>query len=92
MTSHNFNNASRKEREEVLRNEKRLRKGDREASTYLAQSMAGLDESDPRGGRYANQERYVTGSEAATRYPPASSPWSSSADVGLRQSTTTSAA
>jgi hypothetical protein len=77
------NNASQRERAEIVKNERKLRRGDRDASTYHAQAMAGLDEP---GGRWA-QSRYVSGSEPSTRYPAASSPWSSSADVGVEPPT-----
>jgi hypothetical protein len=78
-----INNAIQRERAEIVREERKLRRGDRDASTYHAQAMAGLDEP---GGRWA-QSRYVSGSEPSTRYPAASSPWSSSADVGVEPPT-----
>jgi hypothetical protein len=69
-----INDATQREKQEVLRSEQKLRKGDRQATTYHAQAMAGLDEP---GGRFA-QARYVTGQEPGTNYPrlPESSPWS----------------
>jgi hypothetical protein len=42
--------------------------------------MAGLDEPE---GRFANQARYVTGSEAAVNYPASSPPWHAQADPGV---------
>jgi hypothetical protein len=63
---------------EALRNEQRLRRGDREPSTY--HKLAGL--ADDLGGRFAAE----AGQSKATDYPaqPASSPWSGGgADPGL---------
>jgi hypothetical protein len=61
---------------EHVRNEQMLRKGDRPTSTYHAQAMAGLDDDDPRGGRFA-PDRYVSGSAPTTNVPPQpeGSPW-----------------
>ena len=82
-----INNATRREREEVLRNEqqlKRERAGDREPTTLHALSRLGQDEE---GGRFA-EARYVSGSEAATNMPrlPESSPWASDS-VGVEPPT-----
>lgn len=70
-----YNNpTTQRERAEIVKNERKLRRGDREASTYHAQAMAGLDEP---GGRFA-QARHVTGSAPSVEYPklPGNSPWS----------------
>jgi hypothetical protein len=78
------NNASQREKQEVLRNERKLKGGDRDATTYHALSRLGQDEEG--GGRFA-QARYVTGSEPSTRYPAASSPWTAGNDAGLEMPT-----
>ena len=59
---------------EHVRNEQKLRRGDREPTTLHALSRLGQDEEP--GGRFA-EARYVSGSEAATNMPrlPESSPW-----------------
>jgi hypothetical protein len=75
------NDASRLEKAEIHANERKLRQGERQGTTYHAQAMAGLDEPPP-GGRFA-QARYVTGSEPSTQYPAASSPWTAGNDAGL---------
>jgi hypothetical protein len=74
-----INQASHADKVEALRNEQRLKRGDREPTTLHQLSRLGLDEE---GGRFA-QARYVTGSEAATRYPAASGPWTAGNDAGL---------
>jgi hypothetical protein len=80
-----LNDASRLEKAEIHANERKLRQGERQGTTYHAQAMAGLDEPPP-GGRFA-QARYVTGSEPSTRYPAASSPWTAGNDAGLEPPT-----
>jgi hypothetical protein len=69
------------DKREVLINERKLRQGERQGTTYHAQAMAGLDEPPPEG-RYA-QSRYVTGSEPSTQYPAAAPPSQSQSDAGL---------
>jgi hypothetical protein len=68
-----INQSTQREKEEVLRNERKLKSGDRQSTTYHAQAMAGLDEP---GGRFS-EARYVSGSEPSTNMPrlPANSPW-----------------
>jgi hypothetical protein len=81
-----YNNpATREEKAEALRNEKRL-KQEREPTTLHALSRLGQDEEG--SGRFA-PDRYVTGSQAATKYPRQdnASPWSGSgADPGVEPS------
>jgi hypothetical protein len=79
-----INNATQRERREIVKNERKLRQGERQSTTYHAQAMAGLDEP---GGRFANQARYVTGSEAAVNYPASSPPWHAQADPGIEPPT-----
>jgi hypothetical protein len=77
MTAYN-NPATSGEKAEALRNERRLRRGEREPSTY--HKLAGL--ADDLGGRFAVE----AGQSKSTDYPmqPASSPWSGAgADPGL---------
>jgi hypothetical protein len=78
------NDATQRERREIVKNERKLRQGERQSTTYHAQAMAGLDEP---GGRFANQARYVTGSEAAVNYPASSPPWHAQADPGIEPPT-----
>ena len=78
MTDYDFkNNATRKEREELL-HESML------PTTY--HRLAGLD--DQLGGRFRVKES-VAGEEKATDYPkqPEGSPWSAQADVGVEPPT-----
>jgi hypothetical protein len=63
------NDASQSEKAEVLRNERKLRPGDGEPTTFHA--LANLDTS--LGGRFA-AAGYVSGSEPSVSYPTASSP------------------
>jgi hypothetical protein len=83
MTAYN-NPATREEKAEALRNEQRLKRGgDREPTTLHELSRLGQDEEG--SGRFA-PDRYVTGSQAATKYPRQdnASPWSGAgADPGL---------
>jgi hypothetical protein len=71
MSTYN-NPATREEKAEALRNERRLRQGDREPSTY--HKLAGL--SDDLGGRFRVKES-ISGEEAAVHVPrlPENSPW-----------------
>jgi hypothetical protein len=68
------NTASQGEKAEVLRNDRALRPGDREPTTF--HQLASVDVE--LGGRFARPD-YITGTEPASRYPhlPASSPWAS---------------
>jgi hypothetical protein len=72
---HEFSNdATYEERAEQLRNEKRLRPGERPPTTL--HSLASLDTS--LDGRFAAESDLVSGAEPSVNYPrlPASSPWS----------------
>lgn len=86
MTDRPYNNpATREDKAEALRNERRLRQGDREPSTY--HKLAGL--ADDLGGRFREKES-IAGEQAATQYPKqnSASPWSGSgADPGVEPPT-----
>jgi hypothetical protein len=72
------NNASQRERREIVREERKLRRGEREATTY--HRLAGL--ADDLGGRFAVE----AGQSKATDYPRQdnASPWSGGgADPGV---------
>ena len=68
---------------EYVRNEQLKRKAASGASTYFQQSLIDLN---LEGGRYSNAGPNVIGRDVAAQYPHASSPWSSSADVGVEPS------
>jgi hypothetical protein len=78
-----FNNpASQRERAEIVKNERKLRRGEREATTY--HRLAGL--ADDLGGRFAAE----AGQSKATDYPrqDSASPWSGGgADPGVEPPT-----
>lgn len=76
MRSDFQNAAGQREKAEVLNNERKLRAGDHEPTTF--HQLAGVDQALEGGGRFA-KVKYVTGSEPASQYPrlPASSPWAS---------------
>jgi hypothetical protein len=81
MTAYN-NPATREDKAEALRNERRLRRGDREPSTY--HKLAGL--ADDLSGRFAVE----AGQSKSTEYPRqnSESPWSGSgADPGVEPPT-----
>lgn len=73
------NNATNEEKAEYLRNEKRLRKGDRQASTLFGQAIIDM-KLDAGGGRYVEKTGLdVVGTKsAAQQYPrqDSASPWS----------------
>ena len=86
MTDRPYNNpATREDKAEALRNERRLRQGDREPSTF--HTLAGL--ADDLGGRFREKES-IAGEQAATQYPKQNnaSPWSGGgADPGIEPPT-----
>jgi hypothetical protein len=56
-----INDATQREKQEVLRSEQKLKRGDREPTTLHALSRLGQDEEP--AGRFA-QARYLSGSES----------------------------
>ena len=72
-----INNATRKEREEALR-ESML------PTTYHRLGQVGADLDEP-GGRF-REKQTITGEQKAAQYPASSSPWSAQADPGLEPS------
>ncbi len=84
MTAHTrpyTNPSTNEEKAEALRNEQRLRKQEASKPTTL-HALSRLGQDEEPAGRFA-QARYITGSEAATKYPAASTPWTAQADPGV---------
>jgi hypothetical protein len=68
-----YNFATQAEKAEQLRQERQRREAPLAPTTY--HQLAGLNAELESGGRYTKPD-YVTGSELASRYPAAASPWS----------------
>jgi len=78
-----YNSATNEVRAEMLRNEAKLRSGDRAGTTY--HSLAGVDAALEGTGRFKS-EAIITGRDPSVSYPrlPEGSPWSGSGDVALQ--------
>jgi hypothetical protein len=73
MTKQPLNNpSSQAEKQQVLRDEQRLRAGDRAGTTY--HSLAGVDAALENTGRFSSRAT-IAGEEPAVHYPAASGPW-----------------
>jgi len=73
---------------DVLRNERKLKQGQRQASTFFGQAIIDMH-LDAGGGRFVEKTGLdVTGTrDPSAQYPAASSPWTAQADPGVEPPT-----